>query len=75
MARQPPRQHPTPRQLDCLKYVGEFIKTRKFSPTYREIADGLGLKSVDGAYRLVSALIGKGWMGKGSGARNIWIIP
>lgn len=46
----------TPRQRDALAFVTSYIARRGYSPTYREIMAGLGLKSTSGVHRLLHGL-------------------
>lgn len=43
-----------------LRFVGEFIQSRGYSPTYREIAAGVGLKSVSTVLRHLEILKDEG---------------
>ncbi len=52
----------TPKQLECARFIHGFIEMRGFSPSYENIAAGLGLKSTSGVNRLVSALEQRGWL-------------
>ena len=46
----------TERQADVLKFIKDFIKIRGFSPSYTDIAVGLGMKSKSNIHRLVHNL-------------------
>ncbi len=50
----------TPQQKRCLDFIRDHIARHGVSPSYREIAKGLGLKSTAGVSRLVAALIIRG---------------
>lgn len=50
----------TPRQAALLKVVCAFTAERGFAPTYREIADGIGVKSVNQVSLLVNGLVERG---------------
>jgi SOS-response transcriptional repressor LexA len=52
----------TPRQLACLKFIREYIALNEFSPTYREIAVALNLKSHGAAHMMVRRLIQQGYL-------------
>jgi repressor LexA len=50
----------TPKQLEVLKFIQHFMRTRGFPPTRGEIADGLGLKNRQGIDQHLRALQLKG---------------
>ncbi|HEY4202612.1 MAG TPA: hypothetical protein VGM83_18835 [Devosiaceae bacterium] len=50
----------TPRQRRTLDFVTAYGAARQHAPSYREIADGIGLASVSGVSRLVQALEARG---------------
>lgn len=50
----------TPRQKDVLNFVGEYVDSHGYSPSYREIADAIGLRSITGVSRIVAALLQQG---------------
>lgn len=50
----------TKRQADTLKFIDAFQTERECSPTYSEIAEGIGLTSKGRAHRIVSGLIERG---------------
>lgn len=50
----------TRRQQDALRFIAGHIEARGCAPTYREIADGLGLRTKAGAHRLVMCLEDRG---------------
>jgi repressor LexA len=52
----------TPRQLDCLNCVIDHIEEKGESPTVREVAAHLGLRSPHPAYRLLYALYDLGYL-------------
>lgn len=54
----------TARQLDIYKYVKEFILTRKYPPTIREIGEKFGIRSTNGVRDALSALERKGLIKK-----------
>lgn len=55
--------HPlTKAQLGAMRFIQGFIYAKGWSPTYRTIAAGLGLKSTSGIHRLVKALVERGYI-------------
>jgi SOS-response transcriptional repressor LexA len=50
----------TPRQRDVLLWVAKFIATHRYSPSYQEVADGVGLFQKGPTYRLVDQLESRG---------------
>lgn len=50
----------TQRMRDCLDFIVERYQADGISPSYREVQEHLGLKSVSGVHRIVSALIERG---------------
>ncbi|MDR3002011.1 MAG: transcriptional repressor LexA [Fibromonadaceae bacterium] len=66
----------TARQLDIYNYVKEFILTRKYPPTIREIGDEFGIRSTNGVRDALNALERKGLIKKLSNqARGISLPP
>jgi SOS-response transcriptional repressor LexA len=53
----------TPKQMELLIFIQHFIETKGYAPTYSEIGDHLGVKSVT-AWEHLNALIKKGAVGK-----------
>lgn len=43
-------------QEELVKFVAEFDEANGYSPTTREIASGMGFKSVESVHRLLQAL-------------------
>lgn len=52
----------TRRERDLLIFICDFILERGKSPTYAEMATGLGLKSRGNTHRLVQKLVLKGYV-------------
>lgn len=50
----------TPAQHRALTFIRQYVDANGYSPSYREIAKALGLKSSSGAYRLVHGLVDRG---------------
>ena len=54
----------TKRQREALLFIERFIETNGYSPNFREIAFGLGLKSNASIYRITSALEERGFIAR-----------
>ena len=54
----------TKRQRDALLFIERFIEARGYSPNFREIARGIGLKSNASIYRIASALEERGFIAR-----------
>ncbi len=50
----------TRRQSETLDYIRDFIEACGYSPSFGEIAEGLGLKSKSSVYRFVHDLAERG---------------
>ncbi len=50
----------TPRMQVCLDFIRAFIAERGYSPSYQEIADGIGLRSKNATHRLIHELRERG---------------
>ena len=50
----------TPRQLQLLSFVDNYTKRHGYSPSYQEMATGIGVKSKSHVNRLLSALKARG---------------
>jgi len=46
----------TERQSEVLKFIKDFIRIRGFSPSYMDIATGLGMKSKSNIHRIIHSL-------------------
>lgn len=55
---------PTKKQHELLKFIREFIDEHEYSPSYREIADGMGYNSVATVALHVNNLIERGQLTK-----------
>lgn len=64
----------TPRQAEALDMIIAYREKEGRSPSFRDIADGLGLKSVHPAYRLCVELYEKGYVTWRSKGRSIRIL-
>ncbi|HPJ72529.1 MAG TPA: transcriptional repressor LexA [bacterium] len=58
----------TPRQQEVLAFITEFINTRGYPPTQREIAGHLGINGTLAVMRHLQALEKKGYLTKSSGS-------
>lgn len=67
-----PRPAVTKKQRRILDFVSSFIEKHDYSPSYREIAGGLNLKSVATVAQHIDALVDKGLLVKGhNSARSL----
>lgn len=46
----------TPKTAQCLDFIEAFIKDNGFSPSYREIRDGMGASSISEVHRFITSL-------------------
>jgi repressor LexA len=62
----------TPRAHQTLKFVSDYIARNGYSPSIREIGQGIGNSSVNSVHRLVSGLISDGYLTRKAGrARSL----
>lgn len=52
----------TPKALKALIFIDGFIKEHGYAPTFREIADGTGVKHPSSAQRFVESLVRRGYL-------------
>ncbi|MDO4564672.1 MAG: hypothetical protein Q4C04_03585 [Clostridia bacterium] len=52
----------TKRENDVYNYILEYRKAKRFSPSMREIAEGIGLHSASTVHIHVHNLMNKGWL-------------
>ena len=52
----------TKREHDVYNYILEYRKEKRFSPSMREIADGIGLHSASTIHVHIHNLVSKGWL-------------
>ncbi len=73
MSRLPPL---TKKQKEVLDFIESFIKDAGYTPSYREIAKGLGLSSASTVYQHIQALCEKGVINTGEDgcARSIELV-
>ena len=50
----------TKRQVEVLNFIEDWIRVHKFSPTYREIEAGVGIRSKSVLHRLLHNLAKRG---------------
>jgi repressor LexA len=51
---------PTVKQHETLAFIRDYIAEHCYSPTFQEIADGIGVRSKSGVHRLISGLEERG---------------
>jgi len=65
----------TKRQRELLNWVDGFIKEHGYGPSYREVMNGLGYKSVSTVAVHIDGLIGKGYLRKrDNSARSLEVV-
>ena len=75
MEKEPSPRLPSKKQLEVFRYIKESIDNNVFSPSYREIRDALGLKSVSPVAMHVNALIALGYLEKqDNAARSLRVL-
>lgn len=66
----------TKKQAEVLHFVKEFLATHAYAPSYREIAEGLGLSSPATIFEHIRALHSKGFLRLDEGeARSVELAP
>lgn len=66
----------TRRQKEVLDFLSDFVRANQYSPSYEEIAHGLGLKSLATVHKHVANLEAKGLLQRGHNrSRSIDIVP
>lgn len=67
------RQGLTKTQKKLFTFICSFINEEGIAPTYQEMADHMEVvKST--AYSLTTRLVNRGFIGRASGHRNMWVI-
>lgn len=61
-------------QLECLKFIKQFIADRVRPPTYQEICDGMDLHSKSGVHRYITALVERGYLEKTEGRQGSLVV-
>lgn len=65
----------TKKQQELLTFVADFIKEHGYGPSYREVMNALGYKSVSTVAVHVEGLIAKGFLRRGeNAARSLEIV-
>jgi SOS-response transcriptional repressor LexA len=66
----------TPRQKTVFDFIASYIEEHGYSPSYREIGSGCGLKSTSQVHGLVHRLKVRGWLRDrpGSSTRSVTIV-
>lgn len=66
----------TPRQNQLLKFIAAYARAHSgVTPTYQEMADGMGVQSKSVVGGLVEGLVERGFLKRGRGdARNLEIV-
>ena len=59
----------TERQSDVLRFIVTFMRSHGMAPTLREIADGVDIKSTNGANDHLRALERKGFISRAGGGK------
>lgn len=66
---------PSKKQRELLEFIGAFIGHHGYGPSYREIMDGLGYKSVSTVASHVDNLVAKGHLAKRDySARSLEVV-
>lgn len=65
----------TKREQDIYRFILEYRKEKRFSPSMRDIAAGVGLYSVSTVHVHVHKLMDKGWLLQSGEMRYRTIIP
>src|ERR1700752_2180310 len=66
----------TKRQKEFLEFVAEFLEKHGYSPSYEEIAEGLGLASLATVHKHIMALEAKHYVKRGfNQSRSLQIAP
>lgn len=70
------RPRTSKKQQQMLSFVDAFIKGNGYGPSYREVMQGLGYKSVSTVAVHIDALIAKGYLRKGGeySARSLELV-
>lgn len=64
----------TSRQQEVLTSIKDFIRTHGFSPTLREIAQAIGVKSTNCVDDHLRSLARKGYLRRGTQARSVVVV-
>ena len=65
----------TPKQEKLYNIIKDFIAANKYSPSYEELKQLIGLRSKSNIHALVHQLMRRHWVGKRNGAnRSLFIL-
>ena len=65
----------TPKQERLYNIIKDFIAANKYSPSYEELKQLIGLRSKSNIHALIHQLIRRHWVGKRNGAnRSLFIL-
>ena len=66
----------TRRQKEVLDFLGKFLEEKGYSPSYEEVAEGMGLASLATVHKHISALVAKHYLRRGfNRSRSIDLAP
>src|SRR6516164_6142944 len=66
----------TRRQKEVLDFLTDFVRKNEYSPSYEEIARGLGLKSLATVHKHITNLANKGLLQRAQNrSRSIDVLP
>jgi repressor LexA len=66
----------TQRQSDVLNFIESFTRDRGYSPTYEEIAKGIGLRSIATVHKHITNLERRGRITRAANnSRSIDVVP
>ena len=63
----------TKRQSEILKFIKDFMRDSDYAPSYREIADGVGLSSPATIHQHVQLLKQKGYVDMDADTPGAWL--
>jgi hypothetical protein len=64
----------TPRQAECLAFIRAYIDSHGCSPSYQEIADGIGVVSKGHVHGLIHQLAARGHLAMGVGKNRAIVL-
>jgi repressor LexA len=65
----------TPKQEKLYNIIKDFIAANKYSPSYEELKQLIGLRSKSNIHALVHQLMRRHWIGKRNGAnRSLFVL-
>ena len=60
----------TPKMLNVFNFIRKYVRKKKYTPTFQEMADNLGYKSKNSITVLVNKLVARGEVTKIKGYRR-----